>query len=196
MGSADDRPKLLHRRERRQSLISAAARAFARGGYVATSLDDVATEAGVSRVLIYRHFESKAELYEAVLVEFRDTLVHATGAPDEMDPTSLEKLVQVAQTHPDEFRLFFRYAATEPQFSEHTEWLRTAMAETAQPYLSEMFQDEALRRWAAGLIPAIVIEAVLSWMDAGCPHPDTAAATIGAAVGSVIDALHSGKAAT
>jgi AcrR family transcriptional regulator len=196
MASAGDRPKLLHRRERRQSLISAAARAFARGGYAATSLDDVATEAGVSRVLIYRHFESKAELYEAVLVEFRDTLVDATGAPDEMDPTSLENLVQVAQTHPDEFRLFFRYAATEARFSEHTEWLRTAMAETAEPYLSQMFADEAQRRWAAGLVPTIVIEAVLSWLDAGCPHPEAAAATIGVAIGNVIEALRDGQPST
>ncbi|MGH9248879.1 MAG: helix-turn-helix domain-containing protein [Acidimicrobiales bacterium] len=46
-------------------LLAAAARAFARGGFAATGLDDVAAEAGVSRVLTYRHFDSKEQLYTA-----------------------------------------------------------------------------------------------------------------------------------
>ena len=59
MASNERRPKLLRRPERRQALISAAARAFARDGFAAASLDDVAAEAGVTRVLIYRHFDSR-----------------------------------------------------------------------------------------------------------------------------------------
>ncbi|NIQ56723.1 MAG: TetR family transcriptional regulator, partial [Gammaproteobacteria bacterium] len=51
VGVADqDRQRLLKRPERRRALIDAATRAFARAGFAATSLDDVATEAGVSRV--------------------------------------------------------------------------------------------------------------------------------------------------
>jgi hypothetical protein len=34
-----------------------------RAGYAATSLDEVAREAGVSRTILYRYFESKADLY-------------------------------------------------------------------------------------------------------------------------------------
>ena len=33
----------------------------------ATSLDDIAAEAGVTRVILYRHFDSKTDLYQAVL---------------------------------------------------------------------------------------------------------------------------------
>ena len=49
--------------ERRTTILDAALSAFSQKGYHATSLDDVAGEAGVSKALIYEHFASKQELY-------------------------------------------------------------------------------------------------------------------------------------
>jgi AcrR family transcriptional regulator len=69
----------LGRRERREQILAAATRAFARTGFAATSLDDVAGEAGITRVILYRHVESKAELYRAVLERAQRRLVEATG---------------------------------------------------------------------------------------------------------------------
>lgn len=189
MADVGGRPKLLKRPERRRALMDAAARAFARGGYAATSLEDVAAEAGVTRALIYRHFESKAQLYRAVLDDTRDKLQRATGAPDRLEPASLDALVRIAQTHADQFRLFFRHASREPEFREHADWLRVAMTDTAQRYLREALPDEQLRRWAADLVPAVAIEAILAWLDADSPQPDSAAATVGAMIAGVIDAI-------
>jgi len=183
------RPRLLKRPERRQALMDAAARAFARGGYAATSLDDVAAEAGVTRALIYRHFDSKTQLYRAVLDDTRGKLQRATGAPDRMEPASLEALVQMAQTEADQFRLFFRHASREPDFRDHADWLRTAMTQAAQPYLRQMLPDDQLRRWAAALVPAVAIEAILAWLDADCPQPADAATTVSVMIGGVIDAI-------
>ena len=53
----------LRRAERREQLLAAATGAFARTGFAATSLDDIAEAAAISRVLLYRHFDSKADLY-------------------------------------------------------------------------------------------------------------------------------------
>jgi AcrR family transcriptional regulator len=189
MADVGGRPKLLKRPERRRALMDAAARAFARGGYAATSLEDVAAEAGVTRALIYRHFDSKTQLYRAVLDDTRDKLQRATGAPDRLEPASLDALVRIAQTHADQFRLFFRHASREPGFREHADWLRVAMTDTAQRYLREALPDEQLRRWAADLVPAVAIEAILAWLDADSPQPDSAAATVGAMIAGVIDAI-------
>src|SRR3954454_23407000 len=52
---------------RRQSILSAAADTFADRGFAATSMDDVAAAAGITRLVVYRHFESKEALYVAVL---------------------------------------------------------------------------------------------------------------------------------
>jgi AcrR family transcriptional regulator len=181
--------KLLKRPERRRALLEAAARAFARGGYAATNLDDVAAEAGVSRVLIYRHFGSKAELYQAVLADIGDQLRQATGHPNHLTQTSLQALVDVAQANPDGFRLFFRQAGQEPEFRQHADELRAAMRTTAEPYLREIMTDPARLQWASDLIPVIAIEAVIAWLDAGRPVPDSAADTITAAIGAAVNAI-------
>ncbi|MCA2219436.1 TetR/AcrR family transcriptional regulator [Jidongwangia harbinensis] len=48
-------------------MLAAATKAFARNGFTATGLDDIAAEA---RVILYRHFDSKTGLYQAVLDRF------------------------------------------------------------------------------------------------------------------------------
>ena len=56
--------------DRRRQILDAAVRAFARRGYEATRVGDVATEAGVAYGLVYHYFSSKEELLETI---FRDT---------------------------------------------------------------------------------------------------------------------------
>jgi len=53
--------------ERRELIVRAALRLFGRHGYAATRLDDVAAAAGVTKPMVYRHFESKKDLYMALL---------------------------------------------------------------------------------------------------------------------------------
>jgi len=52
--------------ERREAILTAATRAFARGGYHGTSTDAVAKEAGVSQPYVVRMFGTKLELFLAV----------------------------------------------------------------------------------------------------------------------------------
>ncbi|HET6297153.1 MAG TPA: helix-turn-helix domain-containing protein [Kribbella sp.] len=184
--------KLMKRPERRRALIAAAARAFARSGYAATNLEDVAAEAGVSRVLIYRHFDSKTELYEAVLDEVSNQLREATGHPHHLTESSLQALIAVAQDNPDGFKLFFRQSAKEPDFRRHADELRAAMTATAEPYLREVIHDENRLQWAAQLIPTVAVEAVIAWLDAGKPSPSTAADTITSIVGGTVTAIAGG----
>ena len=43
-----------------------ASRTAPRSGFVTTSLDEVTAEAGITHVIPYRHFDSKAGMYRAV----------------------------------------------------------------------------------------------------------------------------------
>jgi AcrR family transcriptional regulator len=52
----------------RRLIVSTAAKAFASNGYEATSLDVVASEAGITKATIYYHFDSKEALYAAVVI--------------------------------------------------------------------------------------------------------------------------------
>lgn len=53
----------------RAQLIDAAATVFARRGYTAASLDEVAEEAGLTKGAVYSNFSSKEELFQAVIDE-------------------------------------------------------------------------------------------------------------------------------
>jgi len=53
--------------DRREAILDAALDAFAKSGFHETSLDDVARTAGISKALIYEHFDSKQALFDALL---------------------------------------------------------------------------------------------------------------------------------
>src|SRR4051794_18798660 len=54
---------------RRVVIIDAAREEFARGGYAGTKVRAIADRAGVNDAMLYRHFESKEELFEAAVAE-------------------------------------------------------------------------------------------------------------------------------
>jgi AcrR family transcriptional regulator len=53
----------------RERLLTAARRLFGERGYEATSIESVLEASGVARGALYHHFESKAELFDAVLAD-------------------------------------------------------------------------------------------------------------------------------
>ena len=77
--------KRLSADERRASIIEAAKSLFAKKGFHGVSIDEIVKEVGVSPAILYRHFNSKEELYAAVLHEFsctRESYVDTVVADD------------------------------------------------------------------------------------------------------------------
>ncbi|MGH3728476.1 MAG: TetR/AcrR family transcriptional regulator [Micromonosporaceae bacterium] len=181
--------KRMRRVERREHILQAATRAFARNGFIATSLDDVAAEAGITRVLLYRHFDSKADMYRAVLDRVCTRLAKTIDT-DRLDEGSLPALIRAASADPDGFRLLFRHAAREPEFRTFTDALTSASTEIAHRDLAQHIPAGPWLDWSAKVIPAFAIEAVISWLDAGQPDPDLAATRIDQAIGGIIQAAH------
>lgn len=177
----------MRRPERRAQILDAATRAFARAGFVATSLDDVAAEAGLTRVMLYRHFESKADMYRAVLDRACVRLAESVGG-DTFDDDSIPALLRAASADPDAFRLLFHHAAREPEFRALTDTLTAASAEIAQANLAQRIPAGPWLDWAARLIPTFTTEAVIGWLDAGQPDPELAADRISRAVHGIIQA--------
>jgi AcrR family transcriptional regulator len=177
----------LRRPERREQLLAAATQAFARTGFAATSLDDIAASAGTSRVLLYRHFESKTDLYRAVLDRAVQRLTTAVGTRD-FTYASIDALLGAAAEDPDGFRLLFHHAAREPEFRQQMDRFRRGMVATARRELARVISDRAWAQWAAQLAPVVAIEAVMAWLDAGQPDPEQAADRIRQALAGVIGA--------
>jgi len=79
-GSSADAARLA-RSERRELLLDAAARLLAGGDAESVTMEAVAAQAGVSRALVYKHFENRHDLL-AALYERESGRLHAALAAD------------------------------------------------------------------------------------------------------------------
>lgn len=179
----------LPRAQRREQILTAATEAFARTGFAATSLDDIAAEAGITRVILYRHFDSKTDLYQAVLDRMTARLrAHVEEPIGGFTNASVDGLLYAAIESPAGFRLLFQHALREPEFKEWSEKFRAEATSAAYLQIAAVVPDQGVARWAAQLAPVVAIEAIIAWLDAGQPDPDRAAARIRQTVMAVIGA--------
>lgn len=176
------RRRLLPAPERAASILAAAAQVFARHGYTATTLDEVAAKAGVSKLIVYRHFNSKKELYAAILAQVSDRLasVEQPSAPvheTDGDPAiqqaaaSLAGTFAVARELPEAFHLMHRHAAREPEFADYTTAVLNAERERIESLLITV-ADPLIRSWMARLVANAVNESFLTWLEIGDPARD------------------------
>jgi len=84
--------------ERRITLINAAKALFAAKGFHGVSIDEIVNSVGVSPAILYRHFKSKDELYDAVLQDFacqRESYVDTIVSSDADFETVLRGITKV-----------------------------------------------------------------------------------------------------
>ena len=67
-------------RDRYETILAAASRAFAEKGYETTSITEIARAADVSDGLIYKYFSNKRDLLEHVLRAFYERVIEDLGA--------------------------------------------------------------------------------------------------------------------
>lgn len=173
--AADPVRQLLPREERRASILGAAAEAFARSGFAHTSMDDVAAACGVTKLIVYRHFESKEELYRAILQRVFDRLgeeLEAGLAAGRGRGLGARTQLVVARENPAAYTLLWRHAAREPQFAEYAGELRAISVEVVRQLLAIDTGDETFDRWRAEALFGWLVEATLTWLDMGDPARD------------------------
>jgi TetR/AcrR family transcriptional regulator len=119
------------------SALAAATRLFARRGFDATSLQDIATEVGVTKPAILHHFPSKEELRRAVFATILDhwreklpaILLAATASEDRFDGV-LGELRAFFEADPDRARLVVREMLDRP------DEIRTLVAAHVRPWIA------------------------------------------------------------
>lgn len=97
MSAAIPERRRLPTAERRAVILDAAGPLFARDGYAGTRLDDVAAAAGVTKPILYRHFDSKKALYVALLDRHEADLPtffeRVAGVAPDLAPEALIRLI-------------------------------------------------------------------------------------------------------
>ena len=114
--------------DRRRELLDAAVRVFARKGFRAARVGDIAEEAGVAHGLLYHYFRSKDEVLETI---FRDTwqlLVAETERIEESGVPLREQLRRFARIYlgswlmtPELIGVLVREIARSPQVGERVD---------------------------------------------------------------------------
>jgi AcrR family transcriptional regulator len=163
-------PRPLRRAQRKESILAAATSAFAEAGFDGTSMEDLAEASGVTKLILYRHFDSKESLYRAILERVATRLateVAAASAGGQNRGVIVPAFLMVARDDPDGFRLLWRQASHEPKFASYSEGVRRGAADFAHELLRSPIPDESVLDWAAPTIVAFLVEAVLQWLDFG-----------------------------
>jgi AcrR family transcriptional regulator len=165
---------LLRREERYAAILRGAAAAFARSGFAVTSMDDVAAACGVSRLILYRHFGGKEELYRAILerVFARMGEELEAGLANPSRGLGARTMLTVAREDPDAFVLLWRHAAREPRFADYAQHQRELAVGAVREIGGLRSGDEMFDRWAAETMFSYLVEATLTWLAVGDPARD------------------------
>ena len=102
-------------KERREQLLDIGRSLFAERGFDATSVEEIALRAGVSKPVVYEHFGGKEGLYAVVVDREMGALLEAvtgalssTGEPRELLERAAFALLDYIETSSDGFRILVR----------------------------------------------------------------------------------------
>lgn len=110
------RTKRLTAAQRRLQLIEVGRQVFAKGGYDATSVEEIARTAGVSKPIVYEHFGGKEGLFAVIVDREMENLVQrvanriAQGGPRSRFEGAVLAFLSYVEERPDGFAVLTRDA--------------------------------------------------------------------------------------
>ena len=129
---------------RREQILDVAIDVFGRSGYYGASMNYIAEAAGVTKPVLYQHFDSKSDLYSALLEEVGNRMLDAIAKATAEAPTGREQtglgfqayFRWVSHRH-DEFMLLFGGSARhDGEFSAQIRRITDDAAAAVAPLIS------------------------------------------------------------
>ena len=175
--------------DKRRQLLDAAVRVFARKGFHASRVGDIAEEAGVAHGLLYHYFTSKDQVLEAVFHENWNVLLARIASVEETDEPAADQLRHIAAIvlrtwlHlPDVVRVVVQEFGRSPELAERLAEL-TQPIDAIQRVIARGIERGELRqdvdpRFAAAVVYGSIDELLTAWVLGRLPsgEEDVAAA--------------------
>ena len=169
--------------DRRQRILDAAVRVFARRGYHGSRVGDIASEAGVAHGLLYHYFSSKDEVLATVFSENFGELLErfrAVEAADEPAPEKLEGIAKILlrtwRNDPDLVTVMVREVARSAQLQAQVEEVREAFAilqrVIEQGQADGVFRRDLDARLASWIVYGGLEEVLTGWVLGQLPDGD------------------------
>jgi TetR/AcrR family transcriptional regulator, fatty acid metabolism regulator protein len=189
--------------DKRQQLLDAAVRVFAREGYHTSRVGDIAEEAGVAHGLLYHYFSSKQEVLETIFREnWRQLLerfheVEASPEPSGEQLRGVAKiLLRTWRNDPDLVRVMVREVARSPKLQGQVEEIREAFATIQRIVERGQARGELRRELDPHLVSWIFYgaleELLTGWVLGALPDGDE---EVSRAERTIVDVLCGGLAA-
>jgi TetR/AcrR family transcriptional regulator, fatty acid metabolism regulator protein len=169
--------------DKRQLILDAAVRVFARSGYHTSRVGDIAEEAGIAHGLLYHYFSSKDEVLRTVFRESWSRLIEALHAVEEGDDPAPEQLRKIAavllrswRNDPDLVRVLVREVARSPHLAEQVDEVREAflviqrVIERGQE--TGAFRTDLDARLASWIVYGSLEELLTGWVLGQLPDGD------------------------
>jgi AcrR family transcriptional regulator len=145
---------------RREQLLDVALTLFAERGYNATTMDDTAEAAGVTKPLLYQHFDSKRALYlelvDSVATRMLDAIGKAVAAavgPRQQVEGGFAAYFQLVVTQPDAFNLLFgSNVPNDPELSRAVREVQDTIAEAIDPLIDAGLDEDHRRLLAYAMV--------------------------------------------
>ena len=173
--------------QRREQLVGVARSLFAERGYEATSIEEIADRAEVSKPVVYQHFGGKEGLYAVVVDrEVRDLTQAIAGAFDAGHPrlvaeAAADGFLAYIEQHEEGFRVLVRDAPVGTTDGTFASVLAEIAARAEELLLSEFsergFDETTAPMYARMLVGAVALVGEW-WLDHREPPREVVAAHI------------------
>jgi TetR/AcrR family transcriptional regulator, fatty acid metabolism regulator protein len=169
--------------DKRRQLLDAAVRVFARKGFHASRVGDIAEEAGVAHGLLYHYFTSKDQVLEAVFHENWSVLLARIESVEESDEPAADQIRHIAAIvlrtwlHlPDVVRVVIQEFGRSPELAERIAEL-TRPIDVLQRVIARgiergEFRKEVHPGFAATVVYGSIDELLTAWVLGRLPSEE------------------------
>jgi AcrR family transcriptional regulator len=189
--------------DRRRDLLDAAVRVFARKGFHASRVGDIAEEAGVAHGLLYHYFRSKEEVLETIFREVWELLAADTDRIEHADVPLREQLRRFARIYlgswlltPDLITVLVREIARSPAVGTRIDEVGVIFRSLQRMIASAQERGEVRPdcdpRLAAWVVYGALEEILTGWVLGQLPSEEV---DVERAVVTVVDVAYAGLAA-
>ncbi|MDZ4375839.1 MAG: helix-turn-helix domain-containing protein, partial [Phenylobacterium sp.] len=156
--------------ERREAFLIAACRVFLERGVGTATMQDVADEAGVPKILVYRIFRSKQALLDAIRDKVIAKIHEVWAEPAYTYGARMRGMALAARDQPEPFLLVFRYSQAGV---EGLDW-RKAVEDVMSAYTQDRWfrpgpdappGAEARAQYASRLNVGQFIDMIIRWIE-------------------------------
>lgn len=172
--SYEESLKLL-KENRREALLRKTSAVFAQKGLSHISMDKLAKEVGVTKVVLYRYFKSKGELIGIILDSIVDSILVSDFKDSAWGHKRVSENLEIIRKNDDAFICLLRHARYDPKYSSYYNKLIDQVDRNTILRLNDFTKNNSAiinKQFVAARISSLIFVSIIEWIESGDPSND------------------------